>query len=133
MTQSPNEAVIRSAYEAYTEGDLARMLKFIDPDLEWTYLDPAAEDPQPQICHGRHELEAALQALLDSGLRSYLEEVRGQDDRIMVVVRTPGIDRYRAHTADDCNYNVLTVRGDQIVAIRDCHDRKEALAVAGVE
>jgi hypothetical protein len=34
---------------------------------------------------------------------------------------------------DDRNYNVLTVRGDQIVAIRDCRDRAEAIAVAGIE
>jgi ketosteroid isomerase-like protein len=133
MTQNINEAVIRSAYGQYAEGDLARMLEFVDPDLEWTYLDPAVEDPQPQTCHGRHELETSLQGLLDSGLRSHLEEVRGQGDRIMVVVRTPGIDRYRAYKADDRNYNVLTVRAGQIVAIRACHDRKEALAVAGIE
>jgi ketosteroid isomerase-like protein len=133
MTQSTNEAVIRNAYEAYAEGDLARMLEFVDPGLEWTYLDPAVEDPQPQICHGRYELENALQGMLDSGLRSFLEEVRGQGDRIMVLVRTPGIDRYRAYKADDRNYNVLTVRDDQIVAIRNCRDREEALAVGGIE
>jgi ketosteroid isomerase-like protein len=46
MAQSTNEAVIRSAYEAYAEGDLARMLEFVDPDLEWTYLDPAVTDAQ---------------------------------------------------------------------------------------
>jgi hypothetical protein len=51
------------------------MLQFVDPDLEWTYLDPADEDPQPQVCHGRHELETALNDLLNSGLRSYIEEV----------------------------------------------------------
>jgi ketosteroid isomerase-like protein len=133
MTESAHEAIIRSAYEAYVEGDLARMLQFVDPDLEWTYLDPADEDPQPQVCHGRHELETALKGLLESGLRSYIEEVRGQGDRVMVLVGTPGIDRYRAYKADDRNYNVLTVGGDQIVAIRDCRDRQEAIAVAGIE
>ena len=133
MTESANEAIIRSAYEAYVEGDLARMLQFVDPDLEWTYLDPAEEDPKPRVCHGRHELETTLKGLLDSELSSYIEEVRGQGDRVMVLVRTPGIDRYRAYKADDRNYNVLTVRGDQIVAIRDCRDREEAIAVAGIE
>ena len=51
----------------------------------------------------------------------------------MVLVRTPGIDRCRAYKSDDRNYNVLTVRGDQIVAIRDCRDREEGIAVAGIE
>jgi hypothetical protein len=59
--------------------------------------------------------------------------VRSQDDRVMVLVRTPWIDRYRAYKADDRNYNVLTVRDDQIVAIRDCRDQEEAIAVAGIE
>jgi hypothetical protein len=95
--------------------------------------DPADEDPQHQVCHGRHELETALKGILNSGLRSYIGEVRGQGDRVMVLVRTPGIDRYRACKSDDRNYNVLTVRGDQIVAIRDCRDREEATAVAGIE
>jgi ketosteroid isomerase-like protein len=133
MTESANEAITRSVYEAYAEGDLARMLQFVDSDLEWTYLDPADEDPQPQVCHGWHELATPLKGLLDSGLRSYIEEVRSQHDRVMVLVRTPGIDRCRAYKADDCNYNVLTVRGDQIVAIRECRDREEAIAVAGIE
>ena len=67
----------------------------------------------------------------DSGRTS--RKLRAQGDRAMVVVRTPGIDRYRAYKADDRNYNVLTVRDDQIVAIRGCHDRQEAIAVAGIE
>jgi ketosteroid isomerase-like protein len=133
MTESANEAIIRSAYQAYAERDVARMLEFVDPDLEWTYLDPAEEDPQPQICHGRGELETALQHQLDHGLSSFLEELRVHGDRIMVVTRTPGIDEYRARKADDRNYNVLTVRSGQIVAIRDCRDRKESLAVAGIQ
>jgi hypothetical protein len=50
MTQQ-NEATVRTAYEAYAAGDLPTMLAFIDPELEWTYLDPSLENPEPQICH----------------------------------------------------------------------------------
>jgi uncharacterized protein YchJ len=45
-----NADLIRRAYEAYASGDLAAMLEFVDPDLEWTYLDPAVEHPSPQVC-----------------------------------------------------------------------------------
>ena len=55
-----NVDLIRRAYEAYSRGDVAAMLQFVDADLEWTYLDPSLEDPEPQVCHGRHELETAL-------------------------------------------------------------------------
>ena len=56
-----NANLIRRAYQAYASGDLQAMLQFVDPDLEWTYLDPGLEDPQPEVCNGRHELESALQ------------------------------------------------------------------------
>ena len=51
-----NEALVREAYEAYSRGDTARLLQLIHPNLEWTYLDPADADPQPQICHGRGDV-----------------------------------------------------------------------------
>ena len=35
-----NEALVRSAYEAYGQGDVTRLLELVHPDLEWTYLDP---------------------------------------------------------------------------------------------
>jgi hypothetical protein len=53
-----NAELIRRAYEAYANGDLAAMLELVDPDLEWTYLDPALEQPTPQVCHGRRSRSA---------------------------------------------------------------------------
>ena len=131
----PNEnaELIRRAYQAYANDDLARMLALVDPDLEWTYLDPSLEHPQPQVCRGRHELESALQRQVERGLRAQLEEVVGHGDRVMVVVRTPGIDAYRVRQTDDRNYSVFTVREGRIVALRDCRDRQEALRLTGIQ
>jgi ketosteroid isomerase-like protein len=131
----PNEnaELIRRAYQAYANDDLARMLALVDPDLEWTYLDPSLEHPQPQVCRGRHELESALQRQAERGLRAQLEEVVGHGDRVMVVVRTPGIDAYRVRQTDDRNYSVFTVREGRIVALRDCRDRQEALRLTGIQ
>jgi ketosteroid isomerase-like protein len=42
-----NADLIRRAYQAYARGDLTGMLEFVDPDLEWTYLDPTLEHPHP--------------------------------------------------------------------------------------
>ena len=130
----PNDNVelIRTAYEAYARGDLGTMLGFVDPDLVWTYLDPGLQDPEPQVCQGRHELEAALERRAERGLVSELEEVLGNGERVMVVVWTPGVDAYRVTPADDRNFTVFTVREGRIVAIRDCRDRDEALAAAGI-
>ncbi len=128
-----NVALIRRAYDAYARGDLATMLEVVDPDLEWTYLDPSLEDPQPQVCHGRHELESALARQAGRGLRAQLEEVVGHGDRVMVVVRTPGVDAYRVRQTDDRNYDVFTVRAGRIVALRACRDRQEALRLTGIQ
>ena len=43
------ETVVRRAYEAYVGGDLDGMLELVDPDLEWTFLDPAFIDPEPRV------------------------------------------------------------------------------------
>ncbi len=63
-----NGAVVREAYEAYGRGDVARMLEFVDPELEWTYLNPAFENPEPETCHGRDQLRVALERQAGQGL-----------------------------------------------------------------
>jgi ketosteroid isomerase-like protein len=105
-----NEALVREAYEAYGRGDVAAMLEFVDPELEWTYLDPGFENPEPQTCHGRPELQRALQRQAEQGLASEIEEIAASGDKVMAVIRTLGIDRGRVRQAGDRNYLVLTLR-----------------------
>jgi ketosteroid isomerase-like protein len=127
-----NVALIEGAYERYANGDLAAILDLVDPDLEWTYLDPAEADPAPQVCHGRHELEHALERRRRQGLPSQLEEVIGRGDQVIVVTRTPGLDAVRARQAGDRNVDVLTVRAGRVVALRSYRNRDEALTLAGI-
>jgi ketosteroid isomerase-like protein len=86
-----NAELIRRAYQAYASGDLEGMLELVDPELEWTYLDPALEHPTPQVCHGRQELEQVLRHWAEHGLRAELEEVTSNGELVMVGVRTPGM------------------------------------------
>jgi ketosteroid isomerase-like protein len=128
-----NADLIREAYQAYADGDLATMLELVDPDLEWTYLDPTLEHPTPQVCHGRHELESVLRAWAEHGLRAELDEVAGRGELVMVGVRTPGVDAHYGRRGDDRAYSVFTVRGGRIVALRDCRNRQEALNLTGIQ
>jgi ketosteroid isomerase-like protein len=128
-----NTELIRRAYQAYANGDLAAMLELVDPDLEWTYLDPALEHPTPQVCHGRQELEQVLRDWAEHGLRAELEQVISNGELVMVGVRTPGIDAHFSRGGDDRAYSVFTVREGRIVALRDCRDRLEALQLAGLQ
>jgi ketosteroid isomerase-like protein len=125
-------AVVRRAFAAYARGDVSAMMRLVDPDLEWTFLDPSELDPQPRVCHGRDQLESALRRRADQGLRSAIEEVVGSGDRVMVVEHIPGLDARRARRAGDRNFHVLTVRGGRIAALRACRDRAEAAALAGI-
>ena len=127
-----NADLVRRAYRAYANGDLAGMLELVAPDLEWTYLDPTLEPPTPQVCHGRQELEQVLRGPAEHGLRAELEEVAGRGELLMVGVRTPGVDARYGRRGDDRAYSVVTVREGRIVALRDCCDRHEALQLAGI-
>ena len=128
-----NADLIRRAYEAYASGDLAAMLEFVDPDLEWTYLDPTLEHPTPQVCHGRQELEQVLRHWAEHGLRAELDEVTSNGELVMVGVRTPGVDAHHGRRGDDRAYSVFTVHEERIVALRDCRDRQEALHLTGIQ
>jgi ketosteroid isomerase-like protein len=126
-----NAALVRHAYERYAQGDLGAILDIVDPDLEWTYLDPSQTDPEPQVCYGQHELAHALERQRAQGLRSELEEVIGNGDKVVIVTRTPGLDAFRARKANDRNVDVLTFASGRVVALRACRDRAEAMALAG--
>ena len=121
-----NEALVRSAYEAYGRGDVTGLLELVHPDLEWTYLDPSFENPQPQVCHGRDQLAWALGRQADRGVNSELEEIGFCGDKVMVAVHTPGADLHRAWPGNDRNYLVLTLRQGQVVAMRAFRDLDEA-------
>jgi ketosteroid isomerase-like protein len=132
VTAADNETAIRAAYAAYASGDIDALLAVFDPDLEWTYLDPSAEDPQPQTCFGRTELRRGLQRQADRGLTATIEEVHVNGDKVAVVIHIPGLDQLRVRQGDDRNYDVLTFRDGRIVALRACRSRDEALAIAGL-
>jgi ketosteroid isomerase-like protein len=127
-----NEWIVREAFLAYDRGDVTRMMDFVDPDVDWAYRDPGLDDLELQTCHGRGELEKALRRQADRGLRAQLEEVVAAGDRVMLVMRTPGIDEYRRRQADDRTYDIVTVRDGLIVGLTACRDRSEARSLAGI-
>lgn len=127
-----NEWIVREAFLAFNRGDIARMMDFIDPDLEWTYLDPAGADPRPQVRRGRSELEKAMLKQAERGLQPELEQVLAAGETVMLVMHTPGIDQFRHVQGDDRTYDVLTLRDGLIVAMQACRDRSEAQGLTGI-
>ncbi len=125
-----NVEIVRVAYMAYADGDFSALLDLIDPDLEWTFLDPSVEDPVDQMCHGRDQLRHLLRRMQDRGLRVDLEDVTGFGDKVLVTTLTPGLDAHRARKTDDHNFHVLTLDDGRIRAMQACRNREDALAVA---
>ena len=129
-----NEALVREAVHAFYQGDTARLLELVHPDLEWTYLNPADPDPQPDVCRGRDQVAWALDHQARQGTATEVEEiVSGPGGQVMVVSRTPGLDEQRAWHNGDRNLLVLTVRDGQIVAMRAFRDRDQATQFAGLK
>ena len=127
-----NEWIVREAFLAYDRGDIARMMDFVDPELDWTYLDPALPEPRPQTCHGRDELERALRRQAELGLHSDMEEVIAAGDHVLLVMRTRGVDRYLQRQPDDRTFDVVTLRDGLIIGLHACRDRGEARSLAGI-
>lgn len=127
-----NEWIVREAFLAYDRGDVDRMMEFVDPELEWTYLDPGLDDPRPQTCHGRMQLEKSLRRQAEQGLRAELEQVIAAGEKVILVMHTPGVDEYRHRQADDRTYDVVTVKDGRIVGLHACRDRGEAHSLAGI-
>ena len=123
-----NEWIVREAFLAYDRGDIERMLQFVHPDLEWTYLEGA----DPQTRHGRTELEKALRRQSELGLRGQLEQVIAAGKQVILIMRTPGVDQHRDRNDDDRTYDVVTVHDGLIVALRACGDREVARTLAGI-
>jgi ketosteroid isomerase-like protein len=127
-----NEWIVREAFLAYDRGDVDRMMEFVDPDLEWTHVDPNSDDSRPATRRGRDELEQALRRQAERGLRAELEHVIALGDKVLLVMRTPGIDQYRHQQGDDRTYDVITVRNGLIVGLHACRNRSEAHSLAGI-
>ena len=66
------------------------------------------------------------------GLASPIAEISASGDKVMVVIRTPGVDRVRARQAEDRNFLVLTLAQERIIRMRACRDRDEARAFVGI-
>jgi ketosteroid isomerase-like protein len=118
--------LVRAAFTAYARGEIDGMMGLIDPDLEWTYLDPSVPDPEPQVCHGRQRLEDSVRGRAGRGLQPVIEEITANGGRVLVVERIPGLDDFRARKSNDRDYYVVTVRDSRIVTLRACRSRAEA-------
>jgi uncharacterized protein len=85
MNEQANLELIRQGYDAYAKGDLARLLSYMAPDIEWDI--PAVPGmPFSGTRHGREQVEAFFREVSESQqLRSFhIGEMIAQGDRVVV-------------------------------------------------
>jgi len=126
-----SEWIVREAFLALTRGDVTRMMDFVHPDLEWTDRGPVGEDPGAQPRRGRSELEEALRQRAASEPRAEIEQVIAAADKVMLVMRMPGLDHQRKPDGDR-TYDVVTVRDGLIVGLHSCRDLAAARSLVGL-
>jgi len=61
-----------------------------------------------------------------------MEEVIAAGEHVLLVMRTPGVDKYLRRQEDDRTYDVVTLRDGLIVGLHACRDRGEARSLAGI-
>jgi ketosteroid isomerase-like protein len=123
-----NESLVRDAFGALARGDLASLLQMVDPEFEWTFLDPSVENPEPQVCRGPPELARVLRHGAGQPARE-LEEIVPYGDRVFVVTRLVTEGESGGSTAPK-SFHVVTVHDGRIIALRACRTKGEALVLA---
>jgi ketosteroid isomerase-like protein len=120
-----HERLVRDAFEALARGDLSTLLKMVDTDFEWTFLDPSEADPQPQVCHGADELARMVRHGAGQPLRQLIE-LTPYDERVLVVTQLA----IGHESTLGQSFHVVTVNDGRITALRACRSRDEAREVA---
>lgn len=99
-----------------TAGDVAGMLEVVDEYPEWALPRSLLPRSLARPRHGRDQLADGLARQARRGLKSQIEELVAEADKIMVVIRKPGTDEFRERKTGDLNFDVFNVpwrRGDR--------------------
>ena len=115
-------ALVRALFDSYRAGDMAQFERAFAPEVVWLGAEPGT------ACNGRTEVVEFLGRQKKHGLQLVLEEVLDAGDKVLAVIRVPGIAALQGRERDERGYHVMTVQGTTVVAIKDFTDRESALA-----
>lgn len=118
---------VRTAFEAYTRGDLGKALSYADPEITWNPVEDApGEGPDAMRANlarwesNWDEYEAIPEEFIDAG------------ERVVVTTRFKGTGKGSGVKVEARLYEVFTVREDKIVRMDEFTERSEALGAAGL-
>jgi hypothetical protein len=112
---------------AHRDSDFERLAPLLHPDVEQRWVDGKV------YCANRDELLAwkAAQPTPAEYLLDAVEAVRGDDEHVVLGIHGAHVEEVGGERVGGHLYEVFTIRGGRIVAIRAYPGRDEALAAAG--
>ncbi len=134
VSQANVELVLRG-YRAFVEGDFDTVARMLDPEIEWSGVDPAGSA-------GRDDVLEIIAERFADGHRLEIERCVGVGDRVAISFRVAGIER---DVSDDRPLQkrryftvgryaaVVTVRDGRVVRVQDYPHLTAALEAIGIE
>ena len=119
-------AVVRELYERARKGSPDEVAEMIAEDATWHGVD----DRWKPCTTGEEVLKTLMWRSHANRLR--VGETIDLGDRVLVQVRGARLERLGAKGLFPKLFQIVTVRSDRVVAIRDYARREDALAAAGL-
>jgi ketosteroid isomerase-like protein len=134
MSQANVELVLRG-YRAFVEGDFDTVAGMLDPDIEWSGVEPEGSA-------GRDDVLEIIARRFADGHRLEIERCVGVGDRVAVSFRVAGIERdvsdnrplqTRRYFTVGRFTAVVTVRDGRVVHVHEYPHLTAALEAIGIE
>jgi ketosteroid isomerase-like protein len=121
-----NIELVRSAFDAWSDGDLSRAVSALDPDIEW---EMAEDEPDARTLHGQAEVRDMLRGWAESFDELLITPHDFIDAGQHVVVPIGFVARPHGAEASLTieETQVFTVRGDTVVRVCEYRTKAEAL------
>ena len=126
-----NVEVVRRAFDAYHREGLDGMLRYLDPEIEWTTTGAFLE---AATYRGHEGVRRYLGAMIDEfdDLRNTPEEFIDAGEQVVVTTRASGRGRLSGAPVELPMAAVSLVKDGRIIRIRNYREKAEALKAAGL-
>ena len=126
-----NAAIVRTAYERWSDGDFAGDVSFFDPEVSYV-IGPGF--PDTGIYSGLEEVGKFLEGWIAAWDTASLEarEIVDAGQKVLVAVRLNATGHASGITGDLFFFHVWTMRGGKVIRLEAIRDRTDALKAAGL-
>jgi ketosteroid isomerase-like protein len=134
VSQASVDLVLRG-YRAFVAGDFDTVAEMLDPDIEWTGLEPEGSA-------GREDVLGIIADRFADGYRLEIEKCVGMGDRVAISFRVAGIERdpsddrplqTRRYFTVGRYTAVVTVRAGRVVHVQEYPHHSAALEALGID